>query len=77
MSPSLVERTDIFILHNLKSNSVHFSDTAQAVIERKENRSIGFLLPIGIMLNKFTDFINESLLQLDEVQENIKNFKDL
>lgn len=77
MSTSAVERTDLSILRSLKSCGVTFSKSAEGVIDHKEKRPIGYLLPIGIMLNKFTDFIKETLLQRDEMKENIKNFKEL
>ncbi|CDZ78948.1 hypothetical protein BN59_03263 [Legionella massiliensis] len=48
-------------------------DVAQSF--KPEDRPIGFLLPIGIMLSKFTDYIKESLFEHNEIKENIKNFK--
>ncbi|WP_298624570.1 hypothetical protein [uncultured Legionella sp.] len=79
MGINQVEQTDLSILRNLIANGVKFSETAQAVIDLKEDRPIGFLLPIGIMLNKITDFFKESVPVWDNnsIIANVRNFKEL
>lgn len=76
MSTSLVERSDLSILRKLKSCHVNFTETAEGIIKIKENRAVGYLLPMAIMLNKFTDFIKETFLQRDDLTDSIKKFKE-
>ena len=57
LSPKAVERTDLAILSELKRKGVAFSPLANAMLNIKEHRPIGFLLSIGITLYKFTDFL--------------------
>lgn len=61
MSTRAVAKTDISILRKLQDCHVPFSKEAKGVIAQKENKPIGYLLPIGIMLSKFTDFIKAKL----------------
>ncbi len=73
MNIKSVEQTDISILRQLKSCGVPFSTMALAVIDIKESRPIRVLLPIGIMLNKFTDFIKEQIISSIEQMQKFKN----
>lgn len=54
---ALIEKTNVHILKQLQAQGVIFSPRAQALIARKEQRSIGLLLAIGIEIEKFMDFI--------------------
>ncbi|CEG57264.1 hypothetical protein [Legionella fallonii] len=74
MSTTAVEKTDLSILRQLKESGVTFSKTAEGVINQKEQRPVGLLLKMGIMLHQFTDFIKETIFQSNEVQNNIRNF---
>jgi hypothetical protein len=59
MSLDRVEKTNVFILKALKAKGVHFSAKAEAIIAKKEQQSIGFLLLIGIELTKFYEYITK------------------
>lgn len=76
MSTHSVEGTDLSILRQLKANNVPFSATAHGVIERKENRPIGFLLAIGITLQKFSDYIRDGENHTYGVSVCISRFKE-
>ena len=56
---NLVEKTNVHILKELKKHGVHFSHKAEAIIAKKEQRSIGLLLLIGIELEKFLDYLTK------------------
>lgn len=75
MNINSVERTDLSILRKLKECGVQFSKNAEYIFDKKESRAVGYLLPIGIMLNKFTDFVKETLLQQSEVKTSIKKYQ--
>ena len=74
LSPKAVERTDLAILSELKRKGVAFSPLANAMINLKEHRPIGFLLSIGIMLYKFTDFLASMLSQKSGVAYSAERF---
>ncbi|MBI2785454.1 MAG: hypothetical protein HYX60_03760, partial [Legionella longbeachae] len=75
MNTTSVEKTDLSIVRTLKSCGVNFSETAKRIIEIKETRPVGYVLPIGIMLSKFTDFIKE-IFQCNDLSESLKKFKE-
>jgi hypothetical protein len=56
---NLVEKTNVHILKELKKNGVHFSHKAEAIIAKKEQRSIGLLLLIGIEIEKFLEYLTK------------------
>jgi|GEM_PF-6792916 len=63
MNASAVERTNLLLLRILKNNGVNFSETAQHIIDRKDNpeQSLTFISALGILVSKFTDYIKEHL----------------
>lgn len=67
MSVRTIDNTDLSILRELGHYGI-FSEFEQAIIARKEHRSIGILLMMGIMFYKFTDFIKEELFNFDKLK---------
>lgn len=61
LSTTVAEKTDLSILLALKNKGVVFSNTVNAIIDKKEKRDVGILLSIGVILSKFSDFIKEKL----------------
>lgn len=57
MKLGFVDKTNLSILKQLQRQGVKFSDKAQAIIEKKEQRSVGLLLNIGIVIEKFMDYL--------------------
>ena len=76
MNLNAVERTDLSILRMLKTVGVQFSRNAESMINNKEQRPNGYLLSIGIMLYRFTDFIKECLPRHDEARDSIEKFHE-
>ncbi|KTD00024.1 YopT-type cysteine protease domain-containing protein [Legionella erythra] len=77
LNPSLVAKTDISILRLLQANHVHFSPTAQAIIDKKESHPASSLSFLDSLIYEITDFIKEVLLKRDETEENIHRFKTM
>ncbi|GGI92472.1 YopT-type cysteine protease domain-containing protein [Legionella impletisoli] len=77
MTASATEKTDLFIIHQLQKHDVNFSTTAKAIIDKKEHRPVGIILSIGIMLNKFSDFCKEKLLNKAGVDHNVQACKTI
>lgn len=62
-----IQNTDLGLLNSLKRSGMEFSEHAQAVIAKKERKSVGLLLSIGIALITFTDFCKETLFNQEGV----------
>lgn len=56
---TVLERTDVYLLQNLQQHGVHFSASAQAMIDKKMHRDVGVMLSIGIVLMQFTDWLRD------------------
>lgn len=74
MSLSMVEKTNVCILNELKENGVVFSEKAEAIIAKKEQRAIGILLLMGIELEKFFEYLTKK--QDITVSDNTRKFKE-
>ena len=59
MSLGRVEKTNVYILKELQNHGVVFSEKAEAIMAKKEQRAIGLLLLIGIELEKFFEYITK------------------
>ncbi len=75
MSASAVRKADLSILKQLQEKGFVFSEIAKGIMDKKEHRSVGILLTIGIMLSKFTDYIKETFLKTESVKQDIEKFK--
>lgn len=76
MNLGSVERTDISILRALKDCGVPFSKNADYIFDKKESRATGYLLPMGIMLNKFTDYVKERFFPDSDLKTSIKKYQE-
>ncbi|HHT0594777.1 TPA: hypothetical protein ACTXXA_003359 [Legionella anisa] len=61
MSVPAVEKTDLYLLRQLQAHGVPFSETANAVIDKKEHQPVKLPLKIGIFLHKFTDLMRSEI----------------
>ncbi|WP_160116272.1 hypothetical protein [Legionella bozemanae] len=80
LSVETAKHTDLSILKTLKEYGTKHSFGVEEIIHKKEERSPGILLTIGIKLQKFTEWIlNEKKLSkednLQQCRENFNSFK--
>ncbi|MGM9454354.1 Dot/Icm type IV secretion system effector LegA2 [Legionella bozemanae] len=61
MSVSAVERADLYLLRQLQTHGVPFSETAKAVLDKKEHQPVKLSLKAGIFLHKFTDLMHSGI----------------
>ncbi len=71
MSVTAVGRTDLYLLRQLQTHGVTFSETAKAVLDKKEHQPIKLSLKFGILLHKFTD------LRLSGISYDHSHFKEI
>ncbi|KTD42828.1 hypothetical protein [Legionella parisiensis] len=61
MSVSTVERTNLYLLRQLHTHGIPFSETAKAVLDKKEHQPVKLHLKVGIFLHKFTDLMRSDI----------------
>lgn len=70
-----VAHCDLSILRQLKANHVVFSRTAEGLMLQKENRPVGLVLCLEIMLRKLGYYVNEKILSIQRSIATTLDFK--
>lgn len=73
------EKTDTYLLQILKNKGMEFSEYQEKIFEHKiQHKPIGIILAIGIVLQKFTDFVlgKELSIEKEEMQINPESWVD-
>lgn len=71
-----IEQTDLSILCQLKKEGVPFSKADNLIIAKKEHKSTGLFLSMGIEICKWTEFVKDKLFKSEEKNPNIIKCKE-
>ncbi|KTD06377.1 ankyrin repeat-containing protein [Legionella gratiana] len=61
---TLLEKTNLSILKNLKEKGIVFSMQAEEIVARKEHHPVGFMYSMGVVSTRFVDYFKEYILQM-------------